>query len=100
LNFPRMTHFLGGQPSEEHHSSGRVLQEPAQEDWDLASEVASEDKVRWAINGFGTYKAAGEDGLLQHGIEIIIGHYKHFCCMFGVWLHTACMQGSEGYIYT
>jgi hypothetical protein len=34
--------------------------------------------VRWAIDGFGTFKAAGEDGifpgLLQHGIEIIIGH--------------------------
>jgi hypothetical protein len=40
--------------------------------------VVSEDKVRWAIYGFGTLKAAGEDrifpGLLQHGIEIIIGH--------------------------
>jgi hypothetical protein len=34
--------------------------------------------VRWAIDGFGTFKAAGEDGIfpgpLQHGIEIIIGH--------------------------
>jgi hypothetical protein len=57
---------------------GRVLQEPAQEDCDLASEVVSEDKVRWAIDGFGNFKVAGEDGifpgLLQHGIEIIIGH--------------------------
>jgi hypothetical protein len=60
---------------------------------------------RWVIDGFGTFKAEGADGiflsLLQHRIEIIIGHYyKHFCCMFGVWLHTACMEGSEGYIYT
>jgi hypothetical protein len=34
--------------------------------------------VRRAIDGFGTFKAAGEDGifpgLLQHEIEIIIGH--------------------------
>jgi hypothetical protein len=95
-----MTHFPGGQPIEEYHSAGRVLQEPAHEDWDLASGVVSKDNVRRAIDGFGTFKAAGEDGLLQHGIEIIIGHYKHFCCMFGVWLHTACIQGSEGYMYT
>jgi hypothetical protein len=57
--------------------------------------------VRWAIDVFSTFKAAGEDGifpgLLQHGIEITIGHT---CCIFGVWLHTACMEGSEGYIYT
>jgi hypothetical protein len=50
--------------------------------------------VRLAIAGFGTFKAAGEDGifpgLLQHGIEIIIGHItKKICCIFGVWLHTA-----------
>jgi hypothetical protein len=34
--------------------------------------------VRWAFDGFGTFKAAGEDGifpgLLPHEIEIIIGH--------------------------
>jgi hypothetical protein len=69
-----MTHFPGCQPIEEHHSSERFLQEPAQEDWNLASEVVSEDKVRWAIDGFGTFKVAGEDGLQQHGFEIIIGH--------------------------
>jgi hypothetical protein len=37
--------------------------------------------VRWAIDGFGNFKAAGEYGgiflgLLQRGIEIIIGHIK------------------------
>jgi hypothetical protein len=42
-------------------SSGRVLQEPAQENWDIVSEFVSEDKVRRAIDGFGTFKAAGED---------------------------------------
>jgi hypothetical protein len=32
------------------HSWGRVLQEPAQEDWDIPTMVVSdEDKVRWAI---------------------------------------------------
>jgi hypothetical protein len=71
-----MTHFLGCQPIVQPNSSVRVLQAPAQEEWDFASEVANEDKVRWAIDGFGTFKAAGEDGifpgLLQHEIEIII----------------------------
>jgi hypothetical protein len=61
---------------------GLVLKDTAQEDWDLASEVVSEDKVRWAIDGFGNFKAAGEDGifpgLLQHGIEIIMGHITKF----------------------
>jgi hypothetical protein len=60
-----ITHFSGCQPIEEHHSSGRVLQERIQEDWDLASEVVSEDKVRWAIDGFGNFKAAGEDGIFS-----------------------------------
>jgi hypothetical protein len=46
-----MTHFPGYQPIEEHHSPRQVLQEPAQEDWDLASEVFNEDKVRWALMG-------------------------------------------------
>jgi hypothetical protein len=31
-----MTHLPGFQAIKEHHSSGRVLEEPAQEDWDLA----------------------------------------------------------------
>jgi hypothetical protein len=34
----------------------RILREPAQEDWDLTSEVVSKDKVRWAIDGVGTFK--------------------------------------------
>jgi hypothetical protein len=46
-----MIHFPGCQPIEEHHSLERVLQEPTQEDWDLASEVVSEkNKVRRAID--------------------------------------------------
>jgi hypothetical protein len=42
-----MTHYSGCQPIEEHHSSGQVLQQLAQENWNLASEVVSDDKVRW-----------------------------------------------------
>jgi hypothetical protein len=77
---------------------GRVLQEPAQENWDLALEVVSEDKMRWSIDDFGTFRAAEEDGIFP-GLNYHRPYYKHFCCMFGVWLHTACKEGSEGYIY-
>jgi hypothetical protein len=84
-----MTHFPNCQPIEEHHSSGWVLQEPAQEDWDLASEVVSENKLRWGIDGFGTFKAVGEDrifpGLLQHGIEIIIAACLAYGCIPLAW---------------
>jgi hypothetical protein len=87
---------------------GRVLHKPTQEDWDLASKVASEDKVRWAIDGFGTCKASGEDGifpgLLQHGIEIIISHIKNIfaaCLAYGyIPVTYGCLEGSENYIYT
>jgi hypothetical protein len=86
-----------GEPAQhlqEHHNSGRVLQEPTQKNWDLTSEVVSEDKVRWFIDGFGVFKAAGEDGtfpgLLQHGIEIIIGHMTN--------IFAACL--AYGYIPT
>jgi hypothetical protein len=38
--------------------------------------VITEEKIRWAINGFGSYKTAGEDGiflgLLQQGIETLV----------------------------
>jgi hypothetical protein len=65
-----MTHFPG--------CLGGFYKNPPRRTWNLASKVVSEDKVRWAIDGFGTFKPAGEDGkfpgLLQHGIEIIIGH--------------------------
>jgi hypothetical protein len=37
--------------------------------------VITEEKIRWAINGFGSYKSAGEDGifpgLLQQEIETL-----------------------------
>jgi hypothetical protein len=52
--------------------------------------------VRWTVDGFGTFKTVGEDGiflgLLQHGIEIIMSHITN---IFAVCLHTACMEGSE-----
>jgi hypothetical protein len=58
--------------------------------------------ARTKCNGFGILKAAGEDGifpgLLQHGIEFFFANMQ-FYCMFGVLLQTACMEGSEVFIY-
>jgi hypothetical protein len=47
------------------------------EDWLVASETVDFDKIRWAIEGFGSFKSAGEDGifpaLLKNGIKILSG---------------------------
>jgi hypothetical protein len=81
-----MTHFPGCQPIEEHHNSGQVLQEPAQEDWDLAL-VGYWDGLLMVLVPL---KVVGENGifpsLLQHGIKIIIGHIEKIfaaCLVFG-----------------
>jgi hypothetical protein len=77
-----MTHFSGCQPIKEHHSSALTTKNPPRRTgtW----------KVRLAIDGFDTFKAAGEDGILDglllHGIEVIISHItKNFaaCMAYG-----------------
>jgi hypothetical protein len=41
----------------------------------VVSEAVDSDKIRWAIEGFGSFKSAGKDGifaaLLKNGIEIL-----------------------------
>jgi hypothetical protein len=43
----------------------------------VASEAVNSDKIRWASEGFGSFKSAGEDSifpaLLKNGIEILSG---------------------------
>jgi hypothetical protein len=57
--------------------------------------------VKWTIDGFGTFKAAGDDGifsgLLQHGIDIIIGHVTKIFAACFAYGHIPL---AEGYIYT
>jgi hypothetical protein len=36
---------------------------PSIEDGLIASFEITEEKIRWAVNGFGSYKTAGEDGI-------------------------------------
>jgi hypothetical protein len=53
----------------------------------VASEAVDSDKIRWAIQGFGSFKSAGKDGiflaLLKNGIEIL--------CIPLVKIFTACL---------
>jgi hypothetical protein len=55
-----------------------------------ASGIISEDKIRWAIVGFGPFKTAGEDSIfpafLKNGIEVLIiplGKIFTACLAFG-----------------
>jgi hypothetical protein len=61
------THFLGCQPIMEN--TARAVPVP--------SEAVDSNKISWAIEGFGSFKSAGEDGifpaLLKNGIEILSG---------------------------
>jgi hypothetical protein len=46
---------------------------PTEEDRLVASKAVDSDKIRWAIEGFGSFKSTGEDdtfpALLKNGIE-------------------------------
>jgi hypothetical protein len=83
------THFPGCQPISEPQSKSQPIT-PSTEDWVVASSVITEEKIRWAVNGFGSYKTAGEDGifpgLLQQGIETLdvpLCKIRTACLAFG-----------------
>jgi hypothetical protein len=65
---------------------------PTEEDWLVVSEAVDYDKIRWAIEGFGSFKSSGEDGifppLLKNGTKILSGPL--------VKIFTACL--ALGYI--
>jgi hypothetical protein len=50
---------------------------PTEKTWLVASEAVDSDKFRWAIESFGFFKSAWEDGLfpalLKNGIKILSG---------------------------
>jgi hypothetical protein len=67
------THFPGCEKNSHEISQSPDSVDPAtEENWLEASRIISEDKIRWAIAGFGRFKTAGEDGiipaLLKNGI--------------------------------
>ncbi len=70
------THFPGATP----HVADEETQEessshPSYDKWKLARQIVDEKGVKWAIETFKPFKAAGPDkifpALLQHGLEII-----------------------------
>jgi hypothetical protein len=69
------THFPECQPISGPQSQSQPIT-PSTQDWLIAPSVITEEKIRWAVNGFGSYKTAGEDGifpgLLQQGIETLV----------------------------
>ena len=85
------THFPGCEPAlYETPSSLEPIEPPTEEDWLEASRIISEDKIRWAIAGFGPFKTAGEDkifpALLKNGIEVLIRPLEKIftaCLAFG-----------------
>ena len=69
------THFPGCRLTEEVHWQDNVCT-PTEDCWKHAHEVVTMDKLRWAINSFDPFKAAGPDGvfpaLLQWGGEALL----------------------------
>jgi hypothetical protein len=51
------------QPIMENTARPIPVRTPTEEDWLVASEAVDSDKNRWVIEGFGSFKSAGEDGI-------------------------------------
>jgi hypothetical protein len=47
-------HFPGFQPIMENTARDMPVRTPTEEDWLVASEAVDSDKIRWAIEGFGS----------------------------------------------
>jgi hypothetical protein len=69
------TYFPGCQPIMENTACAIPVRTPTEEGWLVASEAVDSDKIRWAIESFGSFNSAEEDGifpvLLKNGIEIL-----------------------------
>jgi hypothetical protein len=75
------THFPGCERSSDENSTTlETTSLPTEANWLEAFGIISEDKIRWAIAGFGPFKTAGEDGifsaLLKNGIEVLINSLR------------------------
>jgi hypothetical protein len=59
------THFPGCQQIMENSARAILVRTPTEEDWLVASETVDSDKIRWAIEGFGSFNSAGEDSIFS-----------------------------------
>ena len=73
------THFPGSEPINtvvSSHVAPHAVFSTA--NWKVAAKVVTMDKIKWAINTFGSFKSAGPDGifpaLLQKGLELLLPH--------------------------
>ena len=68
------THFPGNTPYGDNNSGANY--QASDEDWQIATTIVTEERVRWAVAYFARFKSPGIDGiypvLLQKGIDIII----------------------------
>jgi hypothetical protein len=60
------THFPGCQLIMENTVRAIPVRTPTEEDWLVASGAVDFNKIRWAIEGFGSFKSAREDSISQH----------------------------------
>jgi hypothetical protein len=76
------THFPGSLPFSSNTDLEPESGPPSNEDWAELVKIVTEDKFKWAAEGFGSFKSAGEDGvfpvLLKIGIEILIRSMSKF----------------------
>jgi hypothetical protein len=58
----------------ENTTRANPVRTPTEEDWLVASKDVDSEKIRWAIEGFGYFKSAGEDTLREkpHYFSIIL----------------------------
>jgi hypothetical protein len=57
------THFLGCEQIDARNETSYPDYTPTDVDRLRASEIGDENKIKWAIDGFGAFRAAGEDGI-------------------------------------
>lgn len=70
------THFPDCNLSEDRTWEEPTINTPTEEDWLIAEEIVTADRLKWAIKTFKPYKSAGLDGifpaLLQWGIDCLL----------------------------
>ena len=72
------THFPGSVITERKEWPNEVDTQPSDLDWQMANQIVSEDRIRWAIQSFSPFKSPGIDGiypaLLQWGLDELLPH--------------------------
>jgi hypothetical protein len=77
---------------------------PSTEDWLIASYVITDEKIRLAVNGFGSYKTSGEDGIFlasnSKELKLWLCHYVKYSRFAWLLAMFPKLDKSECYIHT